>query len=112
MQQPGAEPRNKKDRITGAFCYTLLYMSKLIAVRLPDNLEETLRGNAAATGQTISQIVIQGLEMVLFRVHFAASTPVGKPLHLKTPERWKSLPPPKVAHAENCKCLICKPPKP
>lgn len=87
-------------------------MSKLIAVRLPDNLEETLRGNATASGQTISQIVIQGLEMVLFNVaridpeivesvrkdmadHLSASTPIGK----------------RPRHAETCKCLMCKPPK-
>ena len=114
-------------------------MSKLIAVRLPDGLHENLSKNAEQTGQTISQLVIQGLEMVLFN-----TAPVGKatmtelaqdmrifarrvepiafdpnlvgivPMVNISREELQDMYPPaeRPKHAETCKCLICKPPKP
>ena len=37
------------------------------------------------------------------------STPVGQPIEVKIPERWKKLAATHVAHADTCKCLMCKP---
>jgi hypothetical protein len=67
-------------------------MSKLIAVRLPDDLV------AEIEGKPISQVVIAALREWLHPAREGIST-----ASVQANVRQQ--------HAGNCKCLICKPPK-
>lgn len=92
-------------------------MSKLIAVRLPDGLALALERNSKETGRNASQIVIAGLEMVLYN-----TAPIGKAVmteliedaaaHIAALPQLNGYQRRTLGHALNCKCLICKPPKP
>ena len=111
----------------------LLYMSKLIALRLPDDLYESTQRLAKAEGMNLSQAIIsllrddgtpipQGEKLA---AKPAVRAKVEKPRATSQPE---PKPPPveakpaygdwnkaaiyqKPAHAENCSCYACRPPK-